>query len=107
MDDPLWPRASAWLAGGGATAAGAPLLAVLGLPLSQASISPSQSHTTPAAVRTALGRYSTLAALPDGTTADLGAVRVVDVGDLALEGLGNDDAQSLVAGGVAELMDGP
>ncbi|HVM20762.1 MAG TPA: arginase family protein [Egibacteraceae bacterium] len=107
MDDPLWPRASAWLAGElGPPPGGAPLLAVLGAPLSQASISPSQAHRTPAAVRAALHRYSILAALPSDTV-DLRAVEVADLGDLDLAELANDDAQLLVEAAVAELEDAP
>ena len=106
-EDPHWPRASAWLAGGGNVDARRPLLAVLGAPLSQASISPSRADTTPAAVRDALQRFSTLAALPDGATVDLADVTVVDLGDLDLVDLANDDAQDLVAAAVAELEDAP
>lgn len=105
MDDPLWPRASAWLAEGGSDDESAPLLAVLGAPLSQASISPSEAHTTPAAIRDALTRFSTLAALDSGDTVDLAGVRVTDLGDVGLEGIANDDAQMLLAGAVAEVFD--
>jgi formiminoglutamase len=107
MDDPQWPRASGWLAGGGATDPRAPLLAVLGLPLSQASISPSQAHTTPPAVRRALSRFSTLAAFDTGVTVNLASVRVADLGDVGLEGIVNDDAQMLIAGAVAEVFGSP
>ena len=107
MDDPGWPRASAWLAKGGATDREATLLAVLGAPLSQASISPSQAHLTPPAVREALRRYSTLAARPGGVTVDLDAVCVVDLGDLDIAALDNLDAQAVVAAGVAEVEDSP
>lgn len=106
MDDPSWPRASEWLSGGGSQDHQSPLLAVLGLPLSQASISPSQAHTTPSAVRTALRRFSTFAAIDDGGV-DLEALQVVDLGDLPLADLSNDEAQDLVAAGVAEARDGP
>ena len=107
MEDPDWPRASQWLHDGGATDAGAPLLAVLGAPLSQASISPSRADTTPAALRQALRRYATLAALPDGTAVDLAAVRVADLGDIDLAALDNEDAQALLAGAVAEIEGAP
>jgi formiminoglutamase len=107
VDDPGWPRASAWLASGGATDREAPLLAVLGAPLSQASISPSQAHLTPPAVRDALRRYSTLAALPGGRTVELDAVCVADLGDLDIATLDNLDAQAMVAAGVAEIEDSP
>ena len=76
-EDLGWPRASAWLATGGA--ADGPTLAVVGIPLSRTSISPSQAHLTPAAVRAALRRFSTFHA---GLDVDLETVRVVDHGDL-------------------------
>jgi formimidoylglutamase len=105
--DPFWPRASEWLAGGAGNEAGAPVMAVLGAPLSQASISPSQAHLTPAAIRRALSRYSTLAARPLGVTVDLADVRVVDLGDLDIADLDNIDAQDVVAAAVAELEGSP
>lgn len=107
MEDPDWPRAAQWLGDGGSTQASAPLLAVLGAPLAQASISPSRADLTPAAVRGALRRHATLAALPDGATVDLAAVRVVDLGDIDLASLDNDDAQTLVAVAVAEIENAP
>ena len=76
-EDLGWPRASAWLATGGA--ADGPTLAVVGIPLSRTSISPSQAHLTPCAVRAALRRFSTFHA---GLDVDLETVRVVDHGDL-------------------------
>jgi formiminoglutamase len=104
MTDPLWPRASAWLAGGGSTDAKAPRLAVLGVPLSQASITPSGAHETPGAVRAALGRYSTYDAEAD---ADLEDVSVTDLGDVPVAGLDNEAAQQVVADTVAALADQP
>lgn len=76
-DDPLWPRASAWLAGGGAE--DGPHLQVLGVPCARSSISPSRADLTPAAVREALHRFSTYDADLD---VDLETVRVTDAGDL-------------------------
>ena len=76
-EDPLWPRASAWLASGGA--ADGPTLHLVGIPLSLTSISPSQAHLTPAAVRAALRRFSTFHA---GLDVDLETLRVIDHGDL-------------------------
>ena len=56
-------NAREWLARGGAApaapAGGEVGLAVLGAPLARASISPSQAHLTPAALRAALTRFST------------------------------------------------
>ena len=86
-EDPQWPRASTWLAAGGSTRADAPTLAVLGAPLSTTSISPSQAHTTPAAIRRALSRFSTAYAAADpADDVDLEDVAVVDLGDLDLHG---------------------
>lgn len=107
VEDPQWPRASTWLEQGGSSEDHAPLLAVIGAPLAQASISPSRADTTPPAVRDALRRYSTLAALPGGVTVDLAQVRVIDHGDLDLADLDNEDAQQMVAAGVGELWHGP
>jgi formiminoglutamase len=101
LEDPDWPRASDWLAGDGA--AGSPVLAVLGVPLSQASISPSGAHETPKAIRGRLRRFSTAAA--DG--ADLGAVHAVDLGDLPLAGLDNVEAQAAVGAALRALPGDP
>ncbi len=77
-NDPLWPRASAWL-GTRASAEGAVDLAIIGVPAHETSISPSEAHTTPAAVREALGRYSTFAA---SRGVDIAALSAVDLGDV-------------------------
>ena len=106
-EDPQWPRASDWLASGGADDPGAPLLAVLGAPLSKTSISPSRADTTPDAIRAALRGYSTLAALGNSAAVDLNLIAVNDLGDVALADLDGDDAQDLLAAGVAEAMDSP
>jgi formiminoglutamase len=88
-EDPLWPRAAAWLgapvhATAPADAAGAPLPAVdfalIGIPAHATSITPTSAHTTPAAVRDALLRYSTYAASHDVDVATLSAC---DFGDIA------------------------
>lgn len=109
VEDPQWPRASAWLAGGGAPAAGAPRLAVLGAPLSATSISPSRADRTPAAVRRALHRFSTAYAADDPRDdVDLEVVAVDDLGDLALPGLAIPDTQAAIAaaaaGATADLL---
>jgi formiminoglutamase len=78
-EDPLWPRASAWLAAGGVHNPDARSLGIVGIPLSQTSISPSGAHQTPAAVRVALRRFSTLHA---GLDVDLETLSVTDHGDL-------------------------
>ena len=94
-EDPLWPRASAWLASGGTP--GGTRLAVVGVPLSRTSISPSEAHTTPAAVRAALRRFSTFHA---GLDVDLEALSVTDHGDLDVAAAGVEDAITRVEAGL-------
>jgi len=85
-EDPLWPRAAAWLGAPthGADSAASPLPAVdfalIGIPAHATSITPTSAHTTPAAVRDALLRYSTYAASHDVDVATLSAC---DFGDIA------------------------
>ncbi|MBX3099259.1 MAG: arginase family protein [Salinibacterium sp.] len=64
--DPRWPRAGDWPA-----PAGHADVALVGIPTSATSLSPTQAHLTPAAVREALRRYSFESSL-----------RIVDAGDL-------------------------
>jgi formiminoglutamase len=81
-DDPLWPRASTLLVEPGASRVG-----LVGVPLSRSSISPSQAHRTPAAVRDALRRLPTFHA---GLGVDL--PELADCGDLDVAGLTGTDA---------------
>jgi formiminoglutamase len=108
VSDPLWPRASDWLASGGAR--GGRRLAVVGVPLSRTSISPSGAHTTPSAVRAALSRFSTFHA---GLDVDLERLAVRDHGDLdvadatttdALDRVGRALLRAGLAPGAAELV---
>ena len=73
--DPKWPRAGHLLR----TDLERSDIAVLGVPAHATSISPTNAHSTPAAVRTALLRYSTYAASAD---VDLGQLLVRDAGDI-------------------------
>lgn len=74
--DPLWPRAGGWPAATDEMTDAA----ILGIPAHRTSLSPTGAHATPAAVRNALRRYSpTLMGTP---AVDLGALRVVDAGDV-------------------------
>jgi arginase family enzyme len=91
-EDPLWPRASAWLTSGGHP--NGPRLAVVGVPLARTSISPSRADTTPAAVRAALRRFSTYHA---GLDVDLEMVSVTDFGDLDVAGCTVEDYLSAVS----------
>jgi formiminoglutamase len=97
-EDPLWPRASAWLASGGAV--DGPTLHLVGVPLARTSISPSQAHLTPSAVRAALRRFSTFHA---GLDVDLEAVRVADHGDLDVAEAGVNDHVGRVREGLLGL----
>lgn len=87
--DPLWPRTGTWQ--DPATAGAGPIdLAVIGIPTSLTSLSPTNAHLTPAAVREALRRYSGHAVAPGaqgarGFEAELvldEALRIVDAGDV-------------------------
>lgn len=97
-EDPQWPRASAWLAGGGS--AGGRRLGVVGVPLALTSISPSRADRTPTAVRAALRRFATFHA---GLDIDLEQLAVSDAGDLDVAGLAGEAALRAVEDGVAAL----
>ena len=92
-DDPLWPRASTLLGAPGSSPVG-----LVGVPLSRSSISPSQAHLTPAAVRRALHRLPTFHA---GLGVDVPAL--ADAGDLDVASLGGTDAVAAVLAGLREL----
>ncbi|MGJ0202960.1 arginase family protein [Leucobacter sp. gxy201] len=85
--DPSWPRTGGWPAPGGDPVD----LALIGIPTSQTSLSPSNAHVTPAAVRAALRRYSGHVVAPgdaesrgdEAETVIDEALRIVDVGDVA------------------------
>lgn len=74
-EDANWPRAAHWLS----AASASPRFAVLGVPAHETSISTTDAHTTPAAVREALTRYSTFHLQYEVDLADL---PVVDLGDV-------------------------
>ena len=84
--DPSWPRTGGWAEPAGT---GDFDLAVIGVPTSRTSLSPSNAHETPAAVRDALRRYSGHVVAPGlpgerGTESELvldEALRIVDAGD--------------------------
>jgi arginase family enzyme len=98
-EDPQWPRASAWLASGGATSGRR--LGVVGVPLSRTSISPSGAHETAAAVRAALRRFPTFHA---GLDVDLEQLRVVDHGDLHVAVLAGEQALTQTERGLRDLV---
>lgn len=75
--DPLWPRASAWLTDGPGNR---PVdVGVLGVPAHRTSLSPTNAHATPPAVRAALARYSTWSSSRE---ADLELLAPLDLGDV-------------------------
>jgi formiminoglutamase len=79
-DDPLWPRAGHWITSTSLSREGLADLALLGVPTYRTSITPTQAHATPAAVRDALLRYSTYCASQGIAVARLSAI---DLGDVA------------------------
>lgn len=96
IEDPLWTRGSEWLAGRGTGRD----LAVVGIPLSRTSISSSGAHLTPAAIRTALRRFSTF----HSSGVDLlDTVHARDHGDLDLADADVHDADLRTAAAVADL----
>lgn len=76
--DPKWPRAHEWLAAGHRDG-GHAQFGLLGVPAFKTSLSPTRADTTPAAVRSALARYSTWA---QGQRLDLRDLPAVDLGDV-------------------------
>jgi arginase family enzyme len=79
-DDPLWPRASAWLAGDKFEhTVGS--LAVLGAPVRLGSVTPGRSDLAPPAAREVLRRFSTY---DIETDLDVRTLTVTDHGDLPL-----------------------
>ncbi len=76
-DDPRWPRASSWLTAW--SGQGVPDVGLLGVGTHRTSISATNAHRTPHAVREALARYSTW---HEGLGVDLGELWAVDLGDV-------------------------
>lgn len=72
-DDPRWPRAVSLLQPG----IGSADVAILGIPTHATSISPTQAHTTPSAIRQALARFSTYA-----SGIDVSSLTILDLGDV-------------------------
>lgn len=80
FDDPLWRRASAWLAGDHERETSG-RLAVVGAPLRLGSITPGRTDLAPEAVREALQRFSTY---DIETNLDVRSLAAHDLGDLDL-----------------------
>ena len=80
--DPLWPRAGQWILPASRFARGRVAdLALLGVPTCRTSITPTNAHATPAAIRDALLRYSTYSACHEVDVATLAAIDLGDVVD--------------------------
>ena len=92
--DPLWPRAGGWPPLDELESGTSVDLAIVGVPAWRTSLSPTNAHATPAAIRSALERYSP-ALMPDRRPAadrgigaeasgpvDLAPLRIADVGDI-------------------------
>lgn len=78
MNDPLWPRASAWLKNADANSNYD--IGLFGIPAHLTSISKTNAHLTPAAIREALQRYSTF---NWSTNKDVAELSFADFGDVA------------------------
>lgn len=80
-EDMRWPRAAQWIAQGTArwTGVEGPDIGVLGVGTHLTSISATNAHTTPDAVRAALGRYSTWS---ESAGVDVSDLWGVDLGDV-------------------------
>lgn len=103
--DPLWPRAGDWPAFDGLAPSGRADLVLLGVPAWRTSLSPTNAHATPAAIREALRRYSpalvpdrTAGAATDGATRDARPSGAVDLGALACADAGDIDEPDGEAG---------
>jgi arginase family enzyme len=94
-DDPSWPRASAWLAGEHYASPSA-TLQLIGAPVRLGSISGGRFDLAPAAVREALGRFSTW----DAAGKDIRTVRARDAGDLGVADKTPAEAMDEIAGAV-------
>ena len=79
MEDQLWPRASAWLKPAEADSTQNYDLGLIGIPAHLTSISATNAHTTPAAIRAALQRYSTY---NWSTETDVSNLSFADFGDV-------------------------
>ena len=106
-EDALWPRASAWLQAADENPNHSYDLGLIGIPAHQTSISPTDAHTTPAAIRAALARYSTYSW---STETDVSVLSFADFGDVAepdsVEGEARTSALAAAASARAGLLIG-
>jgi formiminoglutamase len=101
IDDPLWPRASAWLAGERRGEVEG-LLAVIGAPVRRGSITPGHCDLAPQAVRAALHKFSCYDIEAD---VELWPLEVSDYGDLPLADLTLEEAFEPLHGAVCSALD--
>ncbi|MEK9907688.1 MAG: arginase family protein [Aquiluna sp.] len=73
-EDPKWPRAASLISNQESQ------IAIIDIPASNTSISPTNAHLTPKAIRAALARYSTFSY---ATGQDLSAATIEDLGQIA------------------------
>lgn len=102
--DPLWPRAGSWPLPEELPEGSKADLAILGVPAHETSLSPTNAHLTPAAVREALQRYSATL-VPDRASrpaaSELGGV--VDLGDVTEPDTAQGEARTIAT--VARALD--
>lgn len=102
--DPLWPRAGSWPLPEEFPEGSKADLAILGVPAHETSLSPTNAHLTPAAVRDALQRYSATL-VPDRASrpaaSELGGV--VDLGDVTEPDTAQGEARTIAT--VARALD--
>jgi arginase family enzyme len=114
--DPLWPRAGDWPALSDFGPGAAVDLALLGVPAWRTSLSPTNAHATPAAIRDALRRYSP-ALMPDRSAGraaiqapdaagarhprDLFELRFADAGDIEEPDGPEGEARTIAAASAA------
>ena len=106
-EDALWPRASAWLQAADENPSHSYDLGLIGIPAHLTSISPTDAHTTPAAIRAALARYSTY---NWSTETDISVLSFADFGDVvepdSLEGEARTSALAAAASARSGLLIG-
>lgn len=100
IEDRLWPRADQWLA----RSSDEPELAVVGVPTSVASLTPSEGWRTPGRFREVLSRFSTY----DGEVdVEVGDLAVADLGNWGVAGLELESSQVEIETQARELGTGP
>ncbi len=101
MDDPNWPRASAWLTEKRAGEIDG-LIAVIGAPVRRGSITPGRCDLAPQAIRAILHKFSCYDLEVD---VDLRMAGVSDGGDLPLTDASLEDAFAPISNAVCHALD--